>query len=176
MSVAINYLVKRIRRHFPLATFEYFVIWERTAKGWPHAHMLLRAPFIPQRWLSVQWSELTGARIVDIRPVRTPEAVAAYVAKYLTKDPQVPTGMKRYRFSKGFLSSIVALPPEHTHSPATWRLVPSSALELASTYSRNGYTVQLHQDGSYTLFPPGTANAPSFDSLSMWPPSAKVPA
>ena len=169
MSAAVSLLVKRIRRRYPHAPFEYFIVWETTAKGWPHAHLLLRAPFIPQAWLSATWQQLTGAPIIDIRPIHDPQAVVSYVAKYLAKDPQVPHGMRRYRFSRGFLSSLVALPPHHDGSPTVWRLVPTSALELATQYSHSGYVARAHPDGSYTLYTPGAPNAPALDSLTFWP-------
>lgn len=172
MSAAVNHLVKRIRRQWPRAPFEYFIIWERTAKGWPHAHLLIRAPYIPQKWLSSNWQALTQAPVVDIRAISDPLQVAAYIAKYLAKDPYVPRGMKRYRMSRNFLSSVAAVPPEVGSRPSNWRLIQSSAIELAWQYSRSGFTAQQHPDGSYTLYPTGTAGAPLLDSLTFWPRSA----
>ncbi len=174
MSRAVNLLVKRIRRQWPNHRCEYFLVWERTAKGWPHAHLLIRAPYIPQHWLSAQWLTLTKAPIVDIRPIKDPLNVASYITKYLAKDPYVPQGMKRYRMSQGFLAAIQALPPELASRPTNWRLVPSSALELAHEYARSGYTAQQHSGGSFTLFPAGTPNAPVLDSLTFWPQCATV--
>lgn len=169
MSIGVNRLVKRIRRQWPKAEVQYFLIWERTKKGWPHAHLLLRAPFIPQAWLSHHWAELTGAPIVDIRKLDSSDAVIAYVAKYLTKDPSVPPGMKRYRFSQGFLDKLLRPPTAPLGAKITWDLMPATALEVARSRSVHGSTVQSHADGSFTLYPPGHLNAPACDSLTMWP-------
>lgn len=172
MSVSVNHLVKRIRRRWSSADLQYFLVWERTAKGWPHAHLLLRAPFIPQAWLASNWHGLTGARVIDIRKIASTEAVASYVAKYLAKDPFVPTGMKRYRFSQGFLAALVSQPPDGAQGKIHWRLAPNTAHAIAQSLSLAGATAQAHADGSYTLFPPGYLNAPAYDSLSMFPPAA----
>jgi len=99
-SIAVHALVKRIRRAYPLPRFEYALIWERTKKGTPHAHLLIRGPYIPQRWLSRAWSELTGAQIVDIRRVQSRAQVANYVTKYLSKGPQAPPYCKRWRTTR----------------------------------------------------------------------------
>lgn len=100
MTTAVTRLFKRLRRRYPHSEIQYALVWETTKSGWPHAHMLLRAPFIPQARLSSIWADLTGAPIVDIRPVRTQGQAVAYVSKYLTKDPSVPFGFRRYRFSR----------------------------------------------------------------------------
>lgn len=101
-SLAVNKLMKRIRRRFPLKRIEYALVWEKTKKGWPHAHLLVRAPWIPQSYLSQTWLRLTGAKIVDIRVVRSETEAAVYVSKYLTKDPAVPQGYRRYRTSENY--------------------------------------------------------------------------
>lgn len=105
-SLAINKLMKVLRRAFPSKRLEYALIWERTKKGWPHAHLLLRAPYIPQAFLSRAWQRLSGAKIVDIRMVRTEGEAAAYISKYLTKDPAVPMGFRRYRTSRAYSAPL----------------------------------------------------------------------
>lgn len=101
-TLAINKLMKVLRRRYPRKRIEYAVIWEETKKGYPHAHLLVRAPYIPQKFLSREWERLSGAKIVDIRVVRTEGEAAAYVAKYLTKDPAVPAGYRRFRLSQQY--------------------------------------------------------------------------
>lgn len=102
LSAAVPLLVKRIHRRWPAAPFQYLLVWERTKAGWPHAHLLARAPYIPQPWLSRTWAELTRSPVVDIRRVHTAHGATHYVAKYLAKDPQAPSPMKRYRASQAF--------------------------------------------------------------------------
>ena len=100
MGVAFNVFIKRIKREFKLKTLPFFVVVEETERGEPHFHVLLRAPFIPQAWLSAQWSELTGASIVDIRKIYDQKHAMFYVSKYLSKKPARFGTTKRFWHSR----------------------------------------------------------------------------
>jgi len=101
-SLAINRLIKVLRRRYPRKRIEYGLVWEKTKNGWPHAHLLVRAAYIPQKVLSREWERLSGAKVVDIRMVRSKGEAAAYVSKYLAKDPACPEGYRRYRLSQRY--------------------------------------------------------------------------
>lgn len=150
LSAALNSLFKRIRRYKTGAPVEFFMVWERTAAGWPHAHILLRAPFLPQRWLSAQWRDLVASPIVDIRAVQSGLGAARYIAKYLCKDPQCPPGMKRYRSSRAFFAGQSLSKLLRPVSDGSWRLVRMSPLELARVWELAGLTVHLSPDGHLT--------------------------
>lgn len=96
-----------IRRRFlklhPNAICEFMAIFEKTQLGEPHIHIVQRGAFISQKWLSIQLEELMGAKIVDIRYVRSAKAVANYVSKYVGKEPHQFGTLKRYWRSKNFL-------------------------------------------------------------------------
>lgn len=102
LSNAWRIVVKRARRKFPKSPLEYMAIFEETKKGEPHLHILCRAPFIPQKWLSDQMNELIAAPIVDIRRVKGPREAARYVAKYAGKGPKPFAKLKRYWSSPGY--------------------------------------------------------------------------
>lgn len=104
LARAFRHLVKRIRRRYPDCEVEYAWVMEATKRGVPHLHAVLRAPFIPQSWLSEQWAELTGARVVHIRAVDNAGNGAKYVCKYLTKDNYKFDGTKRWHKSRGWLT------------------------------------------------------------------------
>jgi len=91
--------VKRLRRLHPKDGIEYLAIVEETKAGEPHLHILLRAPFIPQRLISAWMGEIMESPIVDIRKVRNAGAAIAYVAKYVTKAPKQFGCRKRYWMS-----------------------------------------------------------------------------
>ncbi len=156
-SLAVNQLFKRIRRKWPDATIEYFLVWERTKKGWPHAHLLLRAPFIPQGWLSHAWNELTFAPIVDIRALHSPADVVAYIAKYLSKDPQAPHGMKRYRASRRFFGDRVTNIPGRSNEVVYWRVVHDTAPAIARELVRGGWSAAQQPDGAFVILSPTQA-------------------
>lgn len=154
MSLHVNSLVKRIRRQWPDTDLEYFLVWERTKAGWPHAHLLLRAPYIPQRWLSYAWKALTGAPIVDIRKVGDKRSVVSYIAKYLSKDPQAPQGMKRYRCSRRFFGPVVTAGPLEGRQVLRWTVAHSSAHEIARQHVLGGWSAQAQPDGSFVIVSP----------------------
>lgn len=103
LSDAFKVLIKRARRKFTKSEIEYLCVFEETKRGEPHLHILLRAPFIPQRWLSQTMDELISAPVVDIRRVGRARNAATYLAKYIGKGPKPFSNLKRYWFSKNFL-------------------------------------------------------------------------
>lgn len=95
-------LIKRMRRLRPASDIQYFLVVERTKNGWPHFHILLRAPYIPQAWYQKQWLELAGSPIVDIRAIHGGRETARYVGKYLGKSPHRFSKMRSYDASRGW--------------------------------------------------------------------------
>ena len=104
-------LHERIARRF--GRIEYVTVVEAQKRGAAHLHVVYRGPFIPQRWLSRAAAASGFGRIADIR--RPPRAIAAYVAKYLTKDLgasavrrpdgsafRLPKYFRRVRFTPGW--------------------------------------------------------------------------
>jgi hypothetical protein len=93
-------LVKRILRKHRWSELPYMAFLERTKAGEPHLHILLRCPFISQKWLAAQMRDLIGAPIVWIEQIRNTTQAIKYVTKYVTKEPaQFGTG-KRYWVSR----------------------------------------------------------------------------
>lgn len=144
---AIGPLMKRWRRKFPNDRVEYFLVWEKTKRGWPHAHLLLSAPRVSRHWLSDQWRMLTRSYIVDLQLVSSIQHAAGYLTKYLAKDPQVPEGQRRWRRSKGFFT----LPADDGSTPlpvrSKWEKQPRPAMSQAAFWLRNGLAVRLDDRG-----------------------------
>jgi hypothetical protein len=112
MVEAWRTLRRRICARFGCPSLPFFATFEATKRGEPHLHILARAPFIPQRWLSDQMADLTGSPIVDIRHVPDVGRAATYVAKYVGKDPHRFEGCKR------FWTSLDWLDDDHREPPA----------------------------------------------------------
>ncbi len=147
LSIALGHLIKRIRRLHPKAEFEYFVVWEVTRKGWPHLHMAARGAPLPQRWLSRQWEELTGAAIVHIKRVEQPEQLASYLAKELAKAPTAPSGMKRFRTSRNFLQGHHITTWLRPPGEPGWTVVPVHTAYQADVWLAAGHVVYLLPNG-----------------------------
>ena len=67
----------------------YIKVPEQGKNGKQHLHVLFRGSFVEQQLISRWWLEIHHAKIVDIRAVkrtRNPRQVAAYMAKYMSKE------------------------------------------------------------------------------------------
>lgn len=88
--------VKMARKKWRKLRVEYLCVIEETKKGWPHAHVLMRAPYIPQKAISDYFAEHMASPIVDIRKVHNQKKAASYVTKYVSKKPARFGDGKRY--------------------------------------------------------------------------------
>jgi len=77
-------------------TVEFLAVIEATQAGEPHVHIIMRAPFIPQAWLSDWMAKRMDSPIVWIEAVDQRRKLATYVAKYCGKSPQRFGTLKRY--------------------------------------------------------------------------------
>ena len=89
-------LRRRIAKAFQLKNVPFIVVFERTKRGYPHMHMLLRSRYIKQQWLSDQMNEIMDAPIVDIRKIKDRKVAFYYVTKYIGKDLASFKGCKRW--------------------------------------------------------------------------------
>jgi len=102
LAAAWRNTVKRLRRRYPGQPIEYLAVVEETKAGEPHLHILLRSPYIEQRYISACMAEMIQSPIVDIRKIRNAREVVTYVAKYITKAPAQFGTSKRYWSSQGY--------------------------------------------------------------------------
>jgi len=127
-------LVRRIRKHWPGQEFAFFAVREATDQGWPHLHVALRAPFLPQAWLSEQWKALTGSFVVDIRKVWRVGNVAKYLAKYIGKAPHRFGTTKRYWSSRNWCDVIQPSEEKREDWNSRWHIVRETVSRLAEHY------------------------------------------
>jgi hypothetical protein len=79
----------------------YIKVPELTTAGRAHLHILFRGEYISQKLLSKWWLEIHRAAVVDIRAVKPQggkRRIAAYVAKYMSKE-----AAGRYSWSWGWV-------------------------------------------------------------------------
>lgn len=74
-------LKKRIERKFGFKP-EYIRV--KTSEGNGVLHIVYRGKYIPQRWLSSQWSDIHNSTIVDIRWIRSSKQIAGYLTQYVS--------------------------------------------------------------------------------------------
>lgn len=163
LSYAINLLFKRLRRRYPGKEIQYALVWERTKKGWPHAHVLLRAPFLPQALISRLWTELAESPIVDIRAVTSNRMVVAYVSKYLSKAPDVPPHCRRFRTSRAYADAHRPVKLRETLGCGPFTPYAGPLSSLIQAVLKDGAIVETPQPWLLLGFypPPGSSPPPT---------------
>ena len=136
-----------IRRHGP-RSLPFIAVFEATKLGWPHLHILARAGWIDQRWLSKRMAALTGAPIVDVRRVKGLAKVAAYVSKYIGKNPHRFQGVKRYWRSLDYLLPDPSQDLGHDRDPEPWMVVRQHWLSYVKETLLLGFQADFAQNGA----------------------------
>jgi hypothetical protein len=102
LARAWRVLRARIMRRYKLKRLPFIAVFEKTKLGWPHLHILLRAPFLDQHWLSEQMDDITGSPVLKIVAVDNAGRAASYITKYTSKDPHQFGTCKRYWQSQDY--------------------------------------------------------------------------
>ena len=110
-----------LREHGP-KSLPFLAVFERTKKGQPHIHIVARCKWLDHAWLSEQLGDLIDSPNVWIERIHGKSKVAAYVTKYISKNPERFEGTKRYWRSQDYL-----FPPDPEDGPirerpGTWEI------------------------------------------------------
>jgi hypothetical protein len=143
LSHAWRLLRKRMLRKWSGHRFPFIAVFERTQRGEPHLHILLRGPYIPQQWLSEQMDDLIESPICDIRFIRSRQQVAGYVAKYVGKDPEHFGTSKRYWSSRDYAGVAFEWTKPEKWEPGFWSIVRGTLDSIGRYWERNGYSVTV---------------------------------
>lgn len=156
LSRAWRIIRKRDARRRNAKPVPFIAVVELQKNGTPHLHILCRAKWIDQKWLSECMTELLEAPIVDIRRIDNIGRVGAYVSKYMAKEPRKVGSNKRYWQSRDYaLSKRPAAPP----LPAGWwfeRSEPHRVEAIASDHRRMGNLVEWLGPGEVRITFAGT--------------------
>lgn len=152
LSNAFKILIKRARRKFTKGEIEYLAVFEETKRGEPHLHILLRAPFIPQRWISETMDELISAPIVDIRRVGHKRNVVRYVSKYLAKGPKPFSNLKRYWSSQGYDLNEERKQNRKDRTDTGWRIWQEPLFIIVEWMQKYHIDAVWHDEHSVTFF------------------------
>lgn len=114
----------------------------------------MRAPYLPQRWLSEQMRDITGSPIVDIRYVANKQKAASYVAKYVSKEPQRFIGCKRYWRSLDWIVDREEWNQYHGKNPGEWIVCTYSLQTLIQNWLNAGYGI-IYERPDYIIGEPG---------------------
>lgn len=134
-------VVQRARREGIAARIPYLAVFEETKQGWPHLHILCRAPYINQAWLSERMAEYAESPIVDIRAVSSSRMASRYVAKYVSKGPGRYDGTKRYWKTQDYLRRPTGWERDRPINDSDTWFHPVRPESLAGTLDRAGWRV-----------------------------------
>jgi len=152
-SWAARELVKAwrlIRRRYEAThgkgSIPFLAVFEETKRGWPHLHIVARCKWIDQAWLSEQMAELHDSPIVDVRAVKGLRKVAAYIVKYIGKNPMRFDGVKRYYRSLDYL--IPEADPELRLRPSRgrWERVDCPMSRMVQYLEEVGFVAVIGHD------------------------------
>lgn len=134
----------------------FLCVFEQTKRGWPHLHIVARAKWISQKWLSETMEALTGAKIVDVRSIHGKKSVAFYIAKYIAKNPYRFPGTKRYWRSQDYLLPSTEERQLFERQKIGWIVIREHWREHARLLSRASWDVTYKTNEAIVihLFPP----------------------
>lgn len=129
----------------------FIAVFEQTKAGEPHLHIVARAAWINQEWLSKTMASLIGAPIVDVRRVKSREQAAAYVTKYMSKNPHVFDGCKRYWRSQDYDQTTAEEKEAQEEERKTWHVHDQSLGHYLRVMLARGYTAKPEGDGYWLV-------------------------
>ena len=160
LSRAWRVLRKRIMRKFKLSKLPFLAVFERHKSGWPHMHLLLRMPFISQKWLSKQMKELCDGPVVWIEHLWDSKKAAAYCAKYCSKCTQKIGTSKRYWQSKDYDLRNKNRGKALDISSSPWEVSDFSLQSFADCWKKMGWIVEERSRFLIRAVPPNTGQGP----------------
>lgn len=145
-QVRAEYLAKHGHGSLP-----FLAVFEATKRGWPHLHIVARAGWVDQGWLSKRMAALIGSPVVDVRRVKSAGQLAAYVAKYIGKDPHRFYGTKRYWRSRDYLKPLAEQDTDDAGAGDPWKVVQQHWRTYAAETEALGF-IALYGRSNATLY------------------------
>lgn len=167
-------LRKKAIRKYKLDGLPFLAVFEKTKHGEPHLHILLRVKWLSQKWLSRQMQQLIDAPIVDIRRVNGSSKIAAYIAKYIGKDPQRFKGTKRYWSSRDYDQGPSVDQDDDSDYPPVFEVFQRTVLAQVSLMLKDGFRVTDQTPQGIILDFPSNSKSP-YLNLSPWSPIPPPP-
>lgn len=145
-------VVQKMRRLGMTERLPFLAVFEETSAGWPHLHILARAPYIPHWWLSKQLGAMIDSPNVWITAVRSRRQASRYVAKYVSKGPGRFEGCKRFWRSQNWC--VGADPTKTEKVPGvTYGVVRETIANVQRIYQSWGWTELEGNEDTVTLIP-----------------------
>lgn len=162
LSECWRLLRQQARREKRAEKIEFLAVFEVTKQGWPHLHILCRAPWLDQAWISQCMAHWMNSPIVDIRAVYNRRHASRYIGKYVSKSPFRFAGCKRYWTSRGY--DLEAKPEEPAYgSNRVWWLSRESWHEIQMLLENCEWVHGDEDDDPYKMYPSDSSRWPFND-------------
>lgn len=144
---------RAIKRMFPGKDVAFLCVFERTKKGWPHLHIVLRTPYIEQQWFKKRMQEALDSPVVDIRKIGDIRKAANYVAKYVAKSTAHFQGVKRYWRSLNYFNKPDAKEQKRWDHETPWQRYNTQYHILLSNFAKMRANISQEGDFYVCTFP-----------------------
>lgn len=151
LVVSWRKLTRLAKKKYGYEKIPFFAVFEKTKRGEPHLHILLRVKWLDQRWISAQMQRFMGSPIVDIRRITSKKKMARYVAKYCGKDPHLFKGTKRYWRSLDWFFKGNRPEDDYTAKPENYSVTKARIETLAKGFFEQGHFVYWTEKGFFIL-------------------------
>lgn len=122
---------------------EFLAVFEQHKSGWPHLHILARAQWLGQTWLSLQLEDLIGSPIVHVTRIQDPGRGAAYACKYASKASHRFGTSKRYWKSGGYQIAPAWRPAQIPTIQARWERKDVTFHQFVTHLAVSGYRLEF---------------------------------
>jgi len=149
-------LRRRLEEREGFPRIEFMAVVEAQKSGEPHLHILMRSPYIEQKWISAFMAKAIGAPICWIEEVGDKKKLANYVAKYCGKDPHRFGTCKRYWCSKGWNLEPRSLQDQEPLIIEVKSIVETDLQSWAESQIKMGATITFERNWVVARFAPLT--------------------
>jgi len=129
---------------------EYLRVMEETKRGYPHAHLLVRGPYMEQPILSYLAGRSGLGPVVWIERPKSQKQAGRYVVKYLLKSvgTAYPKGTRRVVASRNWEAGGWTPRPRVPDVEATWLIYKMAPEQVRANFLADGKDV-LYRDPLY---------------------------
>lgn len=154
LVVCFRLLRQQLKRDGYAETIEFLAVFERTKRGWPHLHILMRAPYLPQERISELMAKWNDSPIIDIKQVTDSRRAVAYVTKYVAKRPDKFDGAKRYWASRHWIVDTEIF-DMHPKKDRQWHYTKAMLGTVKRALKNEGFEVLEENDDALIVCTPG---------------------
>ena len=145
-AVLLAHAWRQVRREYlrehGKKSLAFLAVFEATKRGWPHLHIVARCKWLSQRWLSNRMRDLHDSPVVDVRRVHGTSKIAAYISKYIGKNPHRFAGVKRYWRSLDYLFPAPPDDPDNWGEVPHWEVVQRFWMFVAEDLAQAGWEIK----------------------------------